>query len=48
MDKYLVRFTTKSGDYDKAWCYAESEEDAADEIRHDYWNVERIDLIEKL
>ena len=48
MDKYLVRFTTKNGDYDKAWCHANSRQEAVDTILHDYWNIERIDLVEKL
>ena len=48
MDKYLVRFTTKGGDYDKAWCNANSRQEAVDIILHDYWNVERIDMVEKL
>lgn len=48
MSKYLVRFTTKGGDYDKAWCNANSRQEAVDIILHDYWNVERIDMVEKL
>ena len=48
MDKYLVRFTTKGGDYDKEWCYAESREEAVDKIVREHWNVERIDWVEKL
>lgn len=48
MSKYLVRFTTKGGDYDKAWCHANSRQEAVDIILHDYWNVERIDMVEKL
>ncbi len=48
MDRYLVRFTTKGGDYDKAWCNANSRQEAVDIILHDYWNVERIDMVEKL
>jgi len=48
MKKYLVRFTTKGGDYDKEWCYANSKEEAADEIMHEHWNIESIDSVEKL
>lgn len=48
MKKYLVRFTTKDGDYDKEWCYAYSKEDAADEIKYDHWNIESIDSVEEL
>lgn len=43
MKKYLVRFTTKSGDYDKEWCYANSKSEAIDTIKQDHWNIERID-----
>ena len=28
----MVRFTTKSGDYDKEWCHADSEEEAKQEF----------------
>ena len=48
MKKYLVRFTTKSGDYDKEWCYANSTEDAADEIKHKHWNIASIDYVEEV
>ena len=48
MKKYLVRFTTKSGDYDKEWCYAEDEQEAADNIMDDHWNIAHIDLVEEL
>ncbi len=45
MKKYLVRFTTKSGDYDKEWCYANSEQEAADNIMNEPWNIQSIDLV---
>lgn len=48
MKKYLVRFTTSSGEYDKEWTYAHSEEEAARIIQDDHWNIERIDLVEEL
>lgn len=48
MKKYLVRFTTKNGDYDKAWCFANSEQEAEDNIRDEYWNIKTIDLVEEL
>ena len=48
MKKYLVRFTTTSGDYDKEWTYAENEIEAADIIRHEHWNVASIDLVEEM
>lgn len=48
MDKYLVRFTTKDGDYDKEWCYADSEEEAAQNIKREHWNIDRITMVERL
>ena len=48
MNKYLVRFTTTSGDYDKEWCYAENEDEAADIIQHDHWNIKSIDIVSEL
>ena len=48
MKKYLVRFTTKDGDYDKEWCYADSEEDAADNIEREHWNIASIDSVTEL
>lgn len=45
MNKYIVYFTTTDGDYDKEWCYADSPEEAEDEIRHDHWNIASIDTV---
>ena len=48
MKKYLVYFTTESGDYDKEWCYANSVEEAAENILDDHWNIESIDMVSEL
>jgi len=48
MKKYLVYYTTTDGDYDKEWCYADSEEEAANEIKHDHWDVASIDMVSEL
>ena len=48
MSTYLVRFTTKSGDYDKEWCYANSEEEAAQNIQNEHWNIASIDDVEEI
>lgn len=48
MKKYLVRFTTKDGDYDKEWCHANSRQEAIDTIMHDHWNIERINMVEEI
>lgn len=48
MKKYLVRFTTKDGDYDKEWTYANSEQEAAENIQNEHWNIARIDMVSEL
>lgn len=48
MKKYLVRFTTKGGDYDKEWTYANSENEAADIICGEHWNIAHIDSVEEI
>ena len=48
MKKYLVRFTTKSGDYDKEWCYANSKEEAVQKIKDEHWNIVSIDMVSEL
>ena len=48
MKKYLVRFTTKSGDYDKEWCHAESEEEAKQIILDEHWNIASIDSVSEI
>jgi len=45
MKKYIVRFTTKSGDYDKEWCYANSEKEAEENIKREHWNIKSIDMV---
>jgi hypothetical protein len=48
MKKYLARFTTTSDDYDKEWCYANNEREAAEIIKDDHWNIKSIDYVEEL
>lgn len=48
MKKYLVRFTTTDDDYDKEWCYADSKEEAARNIRDDHWNIASIDMVSEI
>ena len=48
MKKYLVRFTTKDGDYDKAWCNANNEDEAAEIIQDEYRNIQRIDMVTEI
>ena len=48
MKKYLVRFTTKSGDYDKEWTYANSDDEAIRKIQDEIWYVSRIDSVTEL
>lgn len=48
MKKYIVYFTTISGDYDKEWCYANSKQEAAQNIRDEYWNIASIDMVNEI
>lgn len=48
MKKYIVRYTTTDGDYDKEWCYADSEEEAKDNILNEHWNIASIDMVNEL
>jgi hypothetical protein len=48
MKKYLVRFVTIDGDYDKEWCYAENSEEAESSILSDRWDVDYIEYVEEL
>lgn len=43
--RYMVRYTTKNGDYDREWCHAESAEEAAEIIKREHWNIESIDSV---
>ena len=46
--KYLVRFTTTSGDYDKEWCHASSELEAQRIIESEHWNIAHIDSVHEI
>ena len=48
MKKYLVRFTTKSGDYDKELTYANNPHEASQKIIDEHWNIKSIDLVEEI
>lgn len=48
MKKYLVRFTTTDGDYDKEWCSATDKKTAAEIIKREHWNIKSIDLVTEI
>ena len=48
MNKYIVYFTTTDGDYDKEWCYAESKEEAKQNILDEHWNIASIDSVSEI
>jgi len=48
MKKYLVRFTTTSGDYDKEWCYANTPQMAEEIIKNEHWNIKYIDDVSEI
>jgi hypothetical protein len=42
MKRWIVCYEDKSGDISKVWTSAETEEDAIDDVKSEYWDVERI------
>lgn len=48
MNKYQICYTTLEGDYSKVWIEAFSEDDARDKLKREYWDVERIDMIQRI
>lgn len=48
MNKYLVRFTTKSGDYDKEWVHANNPDEAEQIIRSEHWNIASVDMVTEI
>lgn len=48
MHKYILYFTTNDGDTDKEWCYANSEEEAKNNILDEHWNIASIDIVDEL
>lgn len=43
--KFRVDYLDKEGDYHKCWVEASSEEDAKDQAKSEYWNIERITYV---
>jgi hypothetical protein len=48
MDKYIVRFTTTDGDYDKEWCHANSPQEAEENIKREHWNIKEVTMVSKI
>ena len=42
MDKYIVKYTDKSGDLSTVWVAADSKDDAKNQVRSEYWDVQDI------
>ncbi|MBR5199094.1 MAG: hypothetical protein IKW20_04625 [Bacteroidales bacterium] len=40
--KWQVSYLDKYDDLTNVWVYADSKEDAIREVKHEYWDVERI------
>ena len=47
MDKYIVKYTDKSGDLSSVWVEAYSEDDAKNQVRREYWDVQDIVMVYK-
>lgn len=48
MDKYIVKYTDKSGDLSSVWVYANSKEDAKAQARNEYWDIADIVMVSKM
>lgn len=42
MKKGIICYADKHGDTSKVWTSAETEEDAIDDVKSEYWDIERI------
>ena len=42
MKRYYIDYYTKEGDYCHIWVYARSKEDAEEEARHEWWDIDEI------
>ena len=48
MKKYLVRYNTKDGDYEKEWCHANSELEAKRIVQDEHWNIAEVTSVTEL
>lgn len=48
MNKYLIRYTTESGDYEKEWVMANSAKEAEEKFKDDHWGWETITSVERI
>ena len=48
MDKYVVKYTDKSGDLSSVWVYASSKEEAKQNAENEYWDVNDIVMVTKM
>lgn len=46
--KWKVSYLDKNDDLTNVWVYADSKEDAIDEVRLEYWDVEEIIVVRPL
>jgi len=42
MKKYLIRYLDKEGDSTKVWVEADNVEQAKQEVKREYWDIETI------
>lgn len=48
MKKFLIRYTTRDGDYNKEWISARNESEAEREFRDEHWNIQTIDSVKEI
>ena len=42
MKRWIVCYADKDGDISKVWTFAETEEDAIEDVKHEYWNIKEV------
>lgn len=48
MKKWIVCYEDKSGDTSKVWLYANSADEAAEEAKREYWDIEEILYVKEM
>lgn len=48
MKRYEIYYTTLEDDHTSVWLEAFSEDDAREQLRREYWDVKRIDLVQEI
>ena len=42
MKKWIICYEDKQGDVSKVWTIADTKQEAIDDVKHEYWDIENI------